>query len=156
MQTCPSCNEALRVPGSADADEELDTYSFFTWVERTLMKMILGVPRFIFWVIPREVFLFLERAFPWLVRLVRVCILFVVWLAIVSWPFALNHGYRGFAFDQLGYPDPWSIDINHGWFVVFCWTWLALSICGSFWGIAYSVIRKRRRRKKKEAELAGP
>lgn len=147
-QICVSCNQVIQIPGQSREEKEPEACGFFAWAERILMKMILGIPRFIFWVIPREILLFLELAFPWLVRLVRVCTLFVIWLVMIFWPFAFNHRNQSSVVEQMGYGD------DSRWLVWFCWIWLSLAVCGSFWGISYIVIRKRRSRKKQQAEQA--
>lgn len=147
-QPCPTCGTEFIVPGLGEPEDSQESHSLFAWAESTLIKMIIGVPRFILWVIPRETILFLERAFPWLVRLVRVGFLFIVWLGIVLWPFALIHNCREAVFARIGTTDPLQIDFNKTWFLVFCWIWIGLAICGSIWGIFYIVLRKRRRKKK--------
>lgn len=153
-QACPTCGTEFLVPGLGEPENPEESSNLFVWAENTLIKMIIGVPRFILWVIPRETFLFLARAFPLLIKLVRVGFLFLVWLGIVLWPFTLIRNSREAAFARIATADPLQIDFNKTWYLGFCWIWLGLAICGSIWGIFYIVLRKRRRKKKQRQAQA--
>jgi len=111
-QACPTCGTEFLVPGLGGPADNEESYSLFAWAERTLIKMIIGVPRFIFWVIPRESILYLERAVPWLIKLARLGFLVFVWLGIVLWPFGLIHSYREAVFARIATSDPLQIDLN--------------------------------------------
>jgi hypothetical protein len=147
-QVCPTCNQTFLVPDppqNNEAEEKNENFSYFELAERVMLKMILGVLKFIFWVVPREIFQFLEQSIPVIVNWVRICILFVMWLALVIWPFILKRGFLNPVIELFGYQNPMMF--NTGGFALFCDLWITLAICGSIWGITNIMLKKRRHQK---------
>jgi hypothetical protein len=121
-------------------------------VESLLLRMIAGVFRFTFVRTPRFLYDLVVRCLPWGVKIARVLILLVIWVAIVFGP-----AYWVYVLEEQ--PTPWAGPLGAvvRWFRehralghIGLTVWTVLALAGSVWGAIY--IRRRIRRKRATAQ----
>jgi hypothetical protein len=135
-----------------------------TSLEHELIKAILGIFKFIFFIIPKNIFNFIRNILPEFIKLLRVSILFLVWLIIVFHPLAfffykVNKDYFSynnlyiFTVENLNF-DIFQEVLKNNIFIL--WTlWIPLALVGSFWGLKnirvsiFDKIKKFMRKKSK-------
>jgi hypothetical protein len=149
--SCPLCGKEFVIPDPNPSQNIFSTSiqnedeNFFSILESILKKMIVGIPKFIFCEAPRKILLVLERLFPWLIKFIRVFILFTLWIFLLAWPIFFAKQCRIYICDQLSIIDPLTLDISYPW-ILLCWLWVGLAVLGSLWGLLYVTIRKRRQK----------
>lgn len=144
VQRNPRGGHAFVEPSTdtAEGDGEL---SWLGFLEDLLIKMIIGVFRFIFVKVPGELYRSLVRWFPTLVRFAKVVALLGVWSSVTFGPCAFSLQFSGWETSWF----PWRIPVpqiyrDHAQL----WNWCAgcytaLAVCGSIWGALY--VRRRRK-----------
>jgi hypothetical protein len=106
-------------------DSEL--YQWLVQIEESLVRMILGVYRFVIEGLPTMVYRFIiDTVGPLAGRLCRVTGLAIAWLVMLFSPFMLGH----------------LCGLN-GWWTLFSLVWLAVAILGSWWGLNHIVIKRK-------------
>ena len=159
--SCPGCGARMkRNPRAEDGSPKVEPSpqepvvedGVLAWLEDLLIKMIVGVFRFIFVKLPSEFYRALVLWFPTLVRLLKVASLLIVWLTVTFGPIAV-----ALRSDDLGPTRPLDLisapeaATSHSEL----WTWCAVAytavaLCGSVWGAMYV----RRLRKQARASHA--
>lgn len=144
MQRNPRGGHAFVETPTASPDGDAEP-GWLGFLEDLLVKMIIGVFRFIFVKVPGEVYRAFVRWFPTLVRFAKVVALLGVWLSVTFGPCAVSLQFSGWETSWF----PWRIPVpqiyqDHA----LIWRWCAvfytvLAICGSIWGALY--VRRRRK-----------
>ena len=144
MQRNPRGGHAAVVSPTVSADCDGET-GWLGLLEDLLVKMIVGVFRFIFVKVPGEVCRALVRWFPTLVRFAKVIGLLGVWLSVTFGLCAVSLQFSGWETSWF----PWRTPVpqiyqDHAQI----WHWCAgcytvLAVCGSIWGALY--VRRRRK-----------
>lgn len=115
------------------------------WIEDILKRMIVGLFRFVFVRVPVEIYRALVHWYPTLVQVVRILFLFASWLVCTFGPAALAWGLRVGWFRDV--PWEWLRGLQLPWYgdalIVF---YTALAVAGSFWGIQYIKLKRRKRK----------
>lgn len=119
---------------------DIDTLDSLT---NDLMKAIFGIFKFIFYFVPKTLFKLIKNVFPVIIKLIKVLILFTIWLLIISMPVVLTFYKTNevllhkFA-NTIDFNLLLNININflnqilyNKFFII----WTPLSIIGSLWGI---------------------
>ena len=151
--TCFHCGAQLlkKSRGSeAHVDATYDTGSVesdgvLAFLEDLLVRMIVGVFRFIFVKLPSELYRALRRWFPTLMRVVKILILLVAWLTLVFGPLFGSLHRAGSAKMWLPYEITVpAFYLRHAQLLdALVLGYSAIAVVGSIWGAVYM----RRRRK---------
>lgn len=147
-QTCPTCAQDFTVPKLAhppDASENPD--GVLDWIESILHRMVRGIFRFIFCVLPPKIWRFFCDTCPWLAKVIRIGVLFCLWSFLVSWPFIfiriIPEHWPDFTLER----QPFTFILAHqSSCIVAAYTWVGLALLGSIWGVFYIIIHSRRRK----------
>lgn len=113
-------------------------------IEDVLVKMIVGLFRFISVKVPTEIYRAVVRWFPTLVRVGKIGALLAFWLIAALGPCLVTLQFAGVLFEgwtQLVAPN---LYLSHPgiWQAVAC-IYTALALSGSVWGVLY--VRRRRK-----------
>lgn len=144
-QSCPKCNGEFQVPDKPEDEDPLPPKDLLEWLESLLLKMVIGIPKFIFVIIPKNLWRMFCDTFPWLVRFVRVSFLFSVWVIMTAWPMSGNSMLSPYIPEFLSTTAAMKYIAEHQKsYDFFSLCWVGLALAGSIWGLSYVVIRKRR------------
>lgn len=115
-------------------------------LQNLLTRMILGIFQFILVKLPTEICRALVRWFPTLMRLIKVCALIVVLLAILTGPMCIMLSHRRDLLRSYPYAAR-AADFyasHEGPCDSAVWIWTVLALCGAIWG----ALRLKRRKKR--------
>jgi len=148
-QTCPTCAATFTVPNlSPPPDTAEEAHGLLDWIESILHRMVRGIFRFIFAVLPPKIWRFICDTFPWLAKLIRITVLFCVWSFLVSWPLIILRVIPERWPDFTTERQPFTFILAHqSSCTIAAYTWVGLALFGSLWGIFHITIRRRRQRK---------
>jgi len=146
MQRNPRAGDAPPDVEPTPSEPNIDD-GVLAWLEDLLIKMIVGVFRFICVKLPSEFYRALVRWFPTLVRLGKVLSLLTIWLVVTFGPLALSMNT-----DPPDLVSSVSTEPSRPEF----WKWCAVSytavaLCGSVWGAMYV---RRLRKQGRSADAA--
>jgi hypothetical protein len=152
-QSCPICAEVFEIPGRTLLPEPpIAPTGVLDWIENLLSRMVRGIFKFTFGVLPPKLWRFFRDTFPWLERIVRLGFLFLFWVFLVCWPLVL----------VFVMPKRWPEITRHQPFrfieafeslcAFAAYLWVAVALLGSAWGIFHITIRRRKAAKTKALE----
>lgn len=144
---CPNCQGQFTITfeslvGEDKIEEEQATGLLHTF-ELMLRKMVIGVFRFIFIILPPAIWRFIYSLCPWFFRLIRVVIILALWLGLVFWPWIVVSWIPSH-YPEVKLPSFVAEKPNFTYYGMFVWIILAAS--GSIWGLAYVRLKLKRKR----------
>lgn len=125
--------------------------------ESLLRRMIAGVFWFAFARLPLWVYRWLTRLSPLAVKLVRLAVLFAVWIVLVGGPVIVCERSESVRFDYSAFAAKTGLPImDYEWlesvrlYRSLAWAWGIIAMTGSIWGVFYIRRRLRKRRSSQE------
>lgn len=143
---CPTCQHPITISGESLIPEEksadAQSVGWLHEIEILLRKMLVGVVRFIFRVLPRMIRHLVIFVFPWSLRLIRIVAILAVWLGLVFWPWIVV-SWVPKQFPSVQMPA----FLNEKPLIEFgVWGWIVLALVGSGWGLVHVSIKRRRQK----------
>ena len=114
-------------------------------IEDVLVKMIVGLFRFISVKVPTEIYRAVVRWFPTLMRIGKIVALLAFWLTAALGPCLVTLQFAGALFESRPQllPAPSLYLFHPGIWQVVVGIYTALALSGSVWGVLY--VRRRRK-----------
>ena len=144
---CPNCHKQLTISGESlipeqeSADEQ--TIGWLHEIEIILRKMLVGIFRFIFLILPKMSWHALGVIVPWAQRLIRIVVVLAVWMGSVFWPGIVVWGFPWlFPSVQL----PLFVKEHPDLTTVGVFVWISLALTGSGWGLVYVKLKRKRQK----------
>ena len=162
MLHCPSCKTGITVKKPDEpivASKEEEKYEgTLHFIEVSLLKMLKGILRFIFMLLPSLIGRAFLKLCPWAARYFNVAFLMVAWLLTVCWPLVLfllipklfmslsetvlatlPKGVVNAVAQLIQFVQTHIVLVN-----VVTYGWIILALIGSAWGFLYIRLKHRK------------
>lgn len=154
VQRNPTADASFDVPPVAQPVAEDD---WLADLQALLIRMLIGIPQFIFVKLPSEIWLRLRRWFPTMVRVAIILVLGTLWLGVALGPmtYSLLREGRGVGWTEVSAPTPDFYAQYAAWFDNGIAAYTILALYGSLWKALQGVKRYRAKRLAANARATG-